>query len=154
MNEYLTFDAKVQPLVWGKSTFTIVRLPQTIAEEFLAIGAKRVEGEMNDHPVNLALTKAPPVDGVFLWAGKSLLDRIGVRPGENFEVRLRMADTDGVEVPLDVLRALRSAGVAAQWEGLTPGKRRGLLYKIESAKRAETRASRISALAEFLKDEP
>tara|TARA_R110002072_G_scaffold14284_1_gene59538 strand:- start:362 stop:565 length:204 start_codon:yes stop_codon:yes gene_type:complete len=34
----------------------------------------------------------------------------------------------------------------AAWEALTPGKRRGLLHPISSAKRAETRAKRIANL--------
>ncbi len=116
----------------------------------LARGAKRVEGEINEHPVNLALSRAPVVEGVFLWAGASLLDRVGIVPGEVLEVRLRPAPDDRVDTPEDVTLALRQADLTAVWEGLTAGKRRGLLYQIGTAKTAPTRAKRIDALIRSL----
>jgi Bacteriocin-protection, YdeI or OmpD-Associated/Domain of unknown function (DUF1905) len=143
---YVTFEAKVEPMVWGTTTYTILRLP---ADVVTLLGAtKRVMGEVNDHPVNLALTRSPVMDGVFLWAGQSLLDRVGIAPGDPVEVRLRPAPDDRVDVPDDVAIALR--GVIAQWESLTPGKRRGLLYQIDTAKTPVTRAKRIARLVESL----
>ena len=152
VSDYITFEAEIVPMVWGDSTYTIVRLP---AEVLDALGpTRRVEGEFNDHPVNLAITKAPAdvIDGPFLWAGKSLLDRVGLAPGEVFEARLRPAPDDLVEVPQDVTLGLRSGGVLEAWEALTPGKKRAALYQIESAKRTETRAKRLSKLVTDLAD--
>ncbi|MGL5011691.1 MAG: YdeI/OmpD-associated family protein [Paracoccaceae bacterium] len=144
MSGYVTFEGVVEPLVWGRATYTILRLPEDVV---VALGpTKRVEGEINDHPVNLALTKAPVVDGVFLWAGQSLLDRVGITPGEELEVRLRPAADDRVDVPEDVLAALRAGDATALWEALTPGRQRGLLYQISTAKTQATRAKRIAAL--------
>ena len=144
MTDFVTFDAVVEPMKWGTSTYTIVRLPSQI---MAALGdAKRVEGEFNEHPVNLAITKAPPIEDPFLWSGKSLLSEIGVAPGDVFEARLRPVDPSHVEVPMDLNNALRSAGVLEAWEALTPGKRRSLIHPVTTAKRAETRAARISKL--------
>lgn len=142
MNDYHTFEGRVVPMEWGKSTYTVLPVPDDIAAALQAEGARRVEGEINDHPVNLALTKAPVIDGVFLWAGKSLLDEIGIEPGEPLEVRLRKAD-DSVETPEDVMLGLHQADATSAWEALTPGKKRGLLHQVNTAKRAETRAKRI-----------
>lgn len=129
---------------WGKATYTVLSIPPEVVD---ALGkTKRVEGEINDHPVNLALTKAPVIDGVFVWAGKSLLREIGIEPGEQIEIRLRAAPNDLVEVPADVVNALRSAGVTDKWDSLTSGKQRGMLYQVTSAKRAETRVKRIAKL--------
>ncbi|PWK60163.1 YdeI/OmpD-associated family protein [Roseicyclus mahoneyensis] len=150
MTDYITFDAVIEPLDWGGTIYTIVRLPP---EVLAALGpTRRVEGEFADHPVNLAIARAPVdvIDGAFLWSGKSLLDRTGLRPGEGFEARLRPASDDMVEVPRDVVTALRSGGALAAWERLTPGKRRGHLHRIETAKRAETRAARIAGLVRDL----
>jgi uncharacterized protein YdeI (YjbR/CyaY-like superfamily) len=83
---------------------------------------------------------------VFLWAGQSLLDRIGIVPGERLEVRLRPAPDDQVDVADDIAAALRDAGVLTHWDALTPGKRRSLLYKVDTAKTAATRAKRIAVL--------
>lgn len=148
--DYVSFEARVVPMDWGDSVYTVVPLPPEVAA---ALGAtRRVEGEFNDHPVNLAIAKAPPevIGTPFLWAGKTLLDRVGLSPGEVFEARLRPAPDDLVEVPRDVMVALRSGGVLDAWEALSPGRRRGLLHRIETAKRAETRAGRISALVRDL----
>ncbi len=102
---------EVEPLAWGRATYTILRLPDPVAEALHAAGARRVEGEINEHPVNLALSRAPVVEGVFLWAGQSLLDRLGIAPGDRLEVRLRPSPDDRVETPPDVEAALRAGGV-------------------------------------------
>jgi hypothetical protein len=144
MSDWVTFEGRVEPLAWGRSTYTILRLPDTVVT---ALGkSRRVEGEIAEHPVNLALSRAPVVEGVFLWTGQSLLDRIGITPGELVEVRLRPAPDDRVDLDPDIEAALRSAGVMDHWEALPPGKRRGLLYQIATAKTEKTRSTRISKL--------
>lgn len=148
--DWVSFEGQVVALVWGSATYTILPLPPDAAEALAARKAKRVEGEINDHPVNLALARAPVVDGPFLWAGQSLLDRLGVAPGELLEVRLRPAPDDRVDTPDDIAAALRAAGQTAAWEALTHGKRRGLLYQIDTAKTAPTRTKRIAALIQTL----
>jgi hypothetical protein len=149
VTDWVAFEGAVEPVVWGKATYTVLRLPEAVVE---ALGsAKRVEGEINEHWVNLALSRAPVVEGVFLWAGSSLLDRLGVEPGETLEVRLRPAPDDQVDTPEDVALALRAADMTAEWEGLTAGKRRGMLYQIGTAKTAATRAKRIDAMIQSLR---
>lgn len=150
MSDWQTFEGVVEPLVLGRATYTILRLPAPVARALASGGARRVEGEINDHPVNLALARAPDLDDVFLWAGRSLLDRVGATPGARVEVRLRPAAADIVDTPDDLSLALRQAGQTDRWQALTPGKRRGLLYQIDSARTATTRARRIAALIEDL----
>lgn len=148
MTGWVVFEGAVEPVIWGKATYTILRLPD---EAVAALGAaRRVEGEINEHSVNLALSRAPAVEGVFPWAGASLLDRLGIVPGEPLEVRLRPAPDDQVDTPEDVAAALRAAGATAVWEGLRAGKRRGILYQIGTAKTAPTRAKRIEAMIQSL----
>lgn len=149
MTDYINFEGKVVSIQWGDSTYTVLPLPDEVTAAFTAQGAKRVEGEFNDHPVNLALTKAPVIDQTFIWAGKSLLQACGITPGEQIDVRLRKADPNEVDLPADLTNAIRSAGLSDAWSALTPGKQRGLLYRVKTAKRAETRTKRI---AELLKD--
>jgi hypothetical protein len=152
MSEYVEFTARIETLEWGKSTYTILRLPVHVAARFAAEGAGRVEGEINEFPVNLAPTRAPVLAETFLWTGKSLLDRIGIGPGDDVEVRLRKAPDDEVETPDDIAAALRAAGASHMWDALTPGKRRGLLYKIGTAKTQATRDKRIAKLIGELGD--
>lgn len=150
MSDYLSFEGQVVPMEWGKSVYTVLPIPDQIADTLLSQKAKRVEGEINDHPVNLALTKAPVIDGVFLWAGKALLDEISISPGEVLDVRLRKADDRLVEVDDDVMLAIRQAGASDRWNALTAGKQRGLLHVIGTAKRPETRLKRIAKMIEDL----
>lgn len=148
MTDWVAFEGRVVPLTWGRSTYTILPLPDFVVD---ALGkCRRVEGEIADHPVNLALTRAPVVEGVFLWAGQSLLDRIGLQPGEPVEVRLRPAPDDRVDLDPDIEAAIRAGGVLATWESLTPGRRRGMLYQVATAKTDPTRRKRIAQLIKDL----
>mmetsp|Transcript_28506 Transcript_28506/g.53516 ORF Transcript_28506/g.53516 Transcript_28506/m.53516 type:complete len:151 (-) Transcript_28506:3252-3704(-) len=142
---WITFDGVIEPMEWGKNTYTVLRLPAAVIDA-LPEGTKRIEGEFGDFPVNLALTKAPVLDDVFIYAGKTLLRASGLRPGVVFEVRVRPVDPDLVEVPDDVATALRAAGLSAAWAALTPGQQRGRLHLVNTAKRADTRAKRIATL--------
>ncbi len=151
MSEYLSFEGEIEPVTWGRATHTILRVPVAVARELEAAGASRVEGEIAEYPVNLRLTRATEVDGVFVWAGKSLLDAAGLRPGERVTVRLRAAPDAAVELPTDIAAVLRAEGLTAAWEALTPGRRRGLLYKVSTAKKAKTRARRIAELIETIR---
>jgi hypothetical protein len=144
VSDWVTFEGAIETVDWGRASYTIVRLPSDAAAALAS--TRRVEGEFADHPVNLAIARAPVVDGPFLWAGQSLIDRTGLSPGQRFEIRLRPAPDDTVDTPPDVSAALAAAGVAAQWEALTPGKRRSLLYRIDTARAAATRDKRIAAL--------
>lgn len=146
MSDYLSFEGEIISMPWGDSVYTVLPVPDDIAEILATQNARRIEGEINDHPINLALTKAPVIDGTFLWTGKSLLREIGISPGEPLEIRLRRAPDDAVDVPEDIMLALRQAEALDVWDALTPGKQRSLLYQIKTAKRAETRIKRIAKM--------
>jgi hypothetical protein len=147
-DDWVSFEGRVEPVLWGKATYTILRLPPEVAAALAH--ARRVEGEIGEHSVNLALSRAPVVDGPFLWAGSSLLDRIGIAPGDPVEVRLRPAAADAVDVDPDIMAALHAAGALPAWQALTPGRRRSLLYAIATAKTEPTRAKRIASLVRDL----
>ncbi len=142
----MAFEGRIEPVQWGKAVYTLIRLPPDIAAWLAEAGARRVEGEIGEIPVNLAISRAPVIDGPFLWAGASLLAKLAVLPGDPVEVRLRPVAPDIVETPDDVAAALHMADALAAWSGLTAGRRRGLIYGVESARTAATRERRIAAL--------
>ncbi|MGL5824753.1 MAG: YdeI/OmpD-associated family protein [Nocardioides sp.] len=146
MGDFDCFDATIEPLAWGQATYTILRLPDPVSARLVAAGAKRVEGTVNDVEINLALVRAPVVDGQFLWAGDSLMRRIGVSPGEPLSVRVRPVDPDLVVLPDDVGTAIAAAGAGAAWQTLSAGRQRSALYRIESARTQPTRQRRIAEL--------
>lgn len=146
MQDWLSFEGVVVPMEWGDSIYTVLPLPADIVEALKSQGTKRVDVELNDCPFNMALTKAPVIDSVFIYAGKSILAAAEIEPGQVIDVRLRKADENLVEVPDDVSLAIMQAGVSDVWNDPTPGKKRGLLHTVSTAKRAATRAARIEKL--------
>lgn len=143
--DWQTFDGVIEPMEWGKNTYTVLRIPDDVVAA-LPDGTRRVEGEFGDFPINLALTKASVIDGTFVYTGKALLKESGLEVAEPFEARIRPVDPNLVEMPDDVSAALRAAGRTAAWNSLTPGNQRGRLHAVNAAKRADTRARRIATL--------
>lgn len=151
MNAWLSFIGRIEPMEWGKSTYTVLPIPDEISAALKSAGAKRVDVELNDHPFNMALTTSPAIPGTFIYTGKTILRSAGISPGEEIDVRLRKADQGFVDVPADVMSAIRKAEASDRWSALTPGKQRGLIHTVNTAKLADTRAKRIAQLISFLK---
>ena len=150
MGKWQTFIGRIEPMEWGESTYIVLPIPEDIAAALKAEAAKRVEIELNDHPFNMALTKSSVFTGTFVYAGKTILRTAAISPGEEVEVRLRKADPELVEVPEDVMLAIRAASASGDWLALTAGKQRGLLHHVNTAKRPETRLKRIVQLVHSL----
>ncbi|MEO0402674.1 MAG: YdeI/OmpD-associated family protein [Pseudomonadota bacterium] len=144
-DDWIYFDGVIEPMEWGKNTYTVLRLPDAVMAE-LPKGTKRIEGEFGDFPINLALTKAPVISGTFVYTGKTVLRDSGLEVGVPFDARVRAVDPNVVEVPDDVVAAIRAADRSAAWAALSPGQQRGRLHLVNTAKRADTRLKRITAL--------
>ncbi|WP_415401605.1 YdeI/OmpD-associated family protein [Tateyamaria sp. SN3-11] len=144
-DDWVYFEGVIAPMEWGKNTYTILPLPDEVVAA-LPEGTKRIEGEFGDFPINLALTKAPVINGVFVYTGKAFLRDSGLEVGAPFDARIRAVDPDLVEMPEDVMAALRAAGRSADWAALSPGQQRGRLHLVNTAKRADTRTKRIATL--------
>ncbi|MFE7846673.1 YdeI/OmpD-associated family protein [Microbacterium sp. NPDC057407] len=143
-------DGFVEPMLWGTSTYAIIRMPTALVAAAQAAGTRRVGGTLDEVEVNLALTRAPVIDDTFVWSGASLLRRMRLEPGDPVRGWLAPVDPDFVLVPSDVAAAFDAAGARDAWEGLPPAKRRQRLVPVESAATAATRARRIDALVSAL----
>lgn len=51
-----------------------------------------------------------------------------------------------MDTPEDVAAAVMRHGLTEVWEGLTPGRRRGMLYQVGTAMTEATRTTRIAKL--------
>ena len=78
MSDYIYFEGRIEPMEWGKNVYTIQRIPTHVMAD-LPQGTRRIEGEFGDHPVNLALTKAPVIEGSFVYTGKTHLFNVSQR---------------------------------------------------------------------------
>lgn len=134
-----------------KFAYTVVWLPPEVAEvlPFKEYPRLRVEGEVAEQSFEGACM---PVRGRwYLMVSKKAMKAAGVSLGDEVEVRFRIADQDAVDVPVDLTRALEAdAAALARWDALTPGKKRGLAFRVAQAKRPETRAKRIAEVLEAL----
>lgn len=135
---------------WGKARYTVIGMPQALVEAARACGTRRVAGELEATPVNLALTTAPVFAGTFVWAGASLLRRLGLEAGDPVTGHLYPVDPDYVLVPHDVQLALEAAGLGDAWGLMSPASRRRHLVPIDASATPATRARRVHALIESL----
>lgn len=140
------FDALVEVMPWGRNVYTIVRLDPALEDAARTFRTRRVEGTIDEVPVNVGVNRADVLPDPFMYAGKALLRRLGARQGDVVHCRLRPADPDDVPLADDVHRALADAGRLDAFERTTPPQRRRLLQPIEDAVRPETRQQRIAAL--------
>ncbi|MFE1646084.1 YdeI/OmpD-associated family protein [Microbacterium sp. P01] len=128
----------------------MIRVPPALVEAAQSVGTRRIAGELEGVPVNLALTRAPVFDGTFVWAGASLLRRLRLEAGDPVRGHLAPVDPDDVPLPPDVAHSLDAAGTRAAWESLPPAARRRRLAPVEAAATATTRARRIQAVVDAL----
>lgn len=144
------FEAPLELMPWGRNTYTVIKIPEELAVRARVGSTRRVEGTVNDVPVNVGLNRSDVTPDTFVYVGKGLQQRLGVSAGELVECVLGPADPDHVPVPADVLAALEDAGRREPFERKSAPEKRRVLASIEEAMRPATRARRISALIESL----
>ncbi|MEM1098410.1 MAG: YdeI/OmpD-associated family protein [Planctomycetota bacterium] len=157
------FEGEVAEYDVGSSryVYTVVWLPEAMQADLplTEYPRLRVSGEMNETEFTSALMPVPgqTVPGTqgkrrwYLPLSKKQLRAMEARLGSVLRVRFRVADQDAVEVPTVLAAALKNnAKMRKLWEGLTPGKQRGLAYRVASAKRAETQTKRVTEVFEIL----
>lgn len=154
------FTAPLQAHGFGKSSLTVVYLPDDLHEQ-LPLGERprlRVEAEIAPADAAEAVENRtehcgafqPSKHGYYLMLGKKTQRAAGVQRGDLVRVRFRVADPDSVDVPEELQTALDGDDDArAVWVDSTAGRKRGLAYRVSSAKRPETRAKRV---AEVIKE--
>ena len=130
----------------------MVFLPADLAAR-LPVGAQgrcRAQGEIGEQPFEAGWQ--PAGDGrYFMMLGRELLRNAGAEVGDTVRVRFRLVDAAQVAVPDDLAAVFgRQPQLLVVWEGLTPGKRRGLVYGLEAAKTPATRHKRLTQLLDAL----
>lgn len=154
MNVYpYQFEAKIMRRVMGNMVFHVVYLPASLRKE-LRVPLKenprlRVEGELNGRRFNLALQ--PSGGRWYLLLANKFLRTCKLKLGERVLVQFEIADQEAVDVPKELDFALRASEMAAsRWAQLSAGKKRGLAYRVSSAKRIDTRERRVEEVIDSL----
>lgn len=147
------FETKVELLNFGRMAYSVVYLPKKTTQQLKLEKTPRlrVEGLINGTAYNGACT--PTSDGPwYLLLSKRYLKQCRSAVGERVYVELQIADQDAVDVPEELRFALEANTKANDlWNSLTPGKQRGLAYRVSSAKRTETRERRVEEVIEELR---
>lgn len=143
-------DAFIEPMTWGRSVYTVIRMPQALVDDARALSTKRVGGELEEVAVNFALTRAPVLPDTFVWAGSSMLRRLRLEAGDPVTGFLAPVDPDHVPVPPDLVDSLAAAGLREEWDSLPPSIRRKRLVPVDAAATAATRARHLEALLDGL----
>ena len=139
------FTGRVARHSVGTWSYTVVFLPAEVAAE-LPLGENprlRVRGEMDEYPFARAWQ---PAGGTwFLMIPKDVLKQGGYGLGDWINVRFNIDDQEAVDMPEALAAALEEDDAfRAAWEGLTAGKKRSVVVRVESAKTAGTVAKRVA----------
>ncbi len=137
-----------------KYAYTVIYVPADVLaqlpmQEFPRL---RITGEVGDHPIDASLT--PAKGKWYILLSKKLLKATAQSVGEHVDVRFAIADQAHVDVPAALQDALRENDhLHDLWTRQTPGKQRGLAYRVSSAKTPATQAKRIDEVYRILRGE-
>lgn len=110
----------------------------------------RIEGEIEDVPVNLAWQSAPD-RGHYLMVSPALVRQLKLKLGDVVTVRFNPVPEDAVVLPQVLADALRVSNKRRKlWEALTPGRQRGLSSFVAAVRSPEAQASRVETVFEEL----
>ena len=130
-------------------SWTLLNVPRWVSKKLPSRGMTRVEGTMNGHPFRAALE--PNTSGShWLHVNKAMREGAGADAGDT--VKLDFLGPEPVPtIPADLRAALTASHEAKTlWKHLTPIGRCDWIRWIDSAKRSETRARRITRAVEWL----
>jgi len=110
----------------------------------------RIEGEIEDVPVNLAWQSAPG-RGHYLMVSPVLVRQLKLKLGDVVTVRFNPVPEDAVVLPEVLADALRVSSKRRKlWEVLTPGRQRGLSSFVTAVRSPKAQASRVETVFEEL----
>ena len=154
MNEEFpfAFEGKICSYELNQFIASVVYLPSKLSKELplQEYPRLRVRGMIDATAIELALQPTGK-NRWFLLISQMLQKKLGKSVGSKVAVMFEIDDQDRVTIPDELQRALNADDVALErWEALTPGKKRGMAYRIESAKKEETKQRRILDILEEL----
>ncbi|MEM9076139.1 MAG: YdeI/OmpD-associated family protein [Bacteroidota bacterium] len=132
-----------------------VLLPNEIVEPFINKGQKRVKvvASFQENSIEFYAALIKRQDRYYMMFSKNNQKALGIYPNDYFTMQF-FEDTSkyGVEMPEEFEAVLLSDHDAHQiFEGLTSGKKRGIIYAISRYKSSQTRIDKSLLLCENLK---
>lgn len=148
----ISFSATLLRTTTAKSdSLTLLTLPKDVSSKLPSRGMTSVEGTINGFP--FVATLEPDGQGSHLLrVDRKMQGGAGVRAGDVVTLAIAPArEEPEPRVPADLQKALAAAPKArALWSDITPKARRDWIHWIATAKRSETRTSRIEKTCTML----
>jgi hypothetical protein len=138
----LSFQAKLENWAEGMD-YCAVAVPAKITEALGTRGSVLVMAQVNaSEPFQVSLF---PVGGGqhFIRIKARVRQQTNTKTGDLIRVRFTVLDRAAVEIPDDLLSALKAEGAAAAFKSLTPGKQNFIVRRIDEAVKPETRQKRV-----------
>jgi len=145
----LRFKARLirHPKPSKNGSSTLLDVPKVVSGKLR--GMTKVEGTMNGHPFRAPM-EPNPSGGHWLRVNKAMLEGAGADAGDTVKLAVLGPEPEPT-VPVDLRKALNATLEAKTlWTDLTSDGRRIWIRWIESAKKPETRARRVTRTVEQL----
>ncbi len=147
----LRFNARLirRPNLAKAGPSTLLDVPKVVSSKLR--GMTKVEGTMNGHPFRAAM-EPNTSGGHWLHVNEAMLAGAGAEAGDTVKLAILGPEPEPT-VPVDLRRALNASYDAkALWRTLASDARRIWIRWIESAKKPETRARRVTRTVEQLSE--
>jgi Bacteriocin-protection, YdeI or OmpD-Associated len=145
------FEATVSLHPVGTYSYTVVYLDPELHYSLPLKESPRlrIEADISGVPVKGAWQ--PSGGWWYLMLPKTPIKKAGIGVGSVVEVAFRLLPQNEVDIPPELSAALRTNRKARDaWAALSAGKQRGLAYMIASAKRPETKRTRVEQVSAVL----
>lgn len=137
-----SFEADLESWVQGMD-YCAVAVPAEITQALGTKGPVLVVARVNDSdPFQVSLF---PVGGGqhYIRIKATVRQETNTRTGDRIRVRVTVLDRSEVEIPGDLMTALRAEGATDGFKSLPPGKQNFIIRRIDGAAKPETREKRI-----------
>lgn len=134
-------------------THHAVPVPPAVVAEMKQRKLRRLVGTLNGLPFNLAIQGRAGEEERFLQLSRQTMRALKVRAGDFIAVECGPDEApDEIVLPEELAEVFEhEPEAAARFHAMTPGKRRGLVHYVSSAKGIDTRINRALELARKLR---
>lgn len=148
------FTAVLSKLDYGRMAYDVVYLPDDLVDrlEFPTGKRLRIDGEICG--VRFGPAILPSGGRFYIIVSGKLQRECLIHPGDDVDVCFDIADPNRVDIPTELEHAIAANDPASvKWNNLSAGKKRGMCYRVSSAKRIETKERRIEEIIAELIEE-
>jgi hypothetical protein len=139
----LSFESKLEN--WEKGMdYCAIAVPSKITAALGTTAAVLVMATINGcEPFQVSLF---PVGGGkhYIRVRKKVREQAGIKEGDKVKVQIVVQDRADIDLPDDLVKALKAEDAVKEFNAMTPGKKNYEIRKINDASKPETRKKRIA----------